>query len=164
MRLLIISLITLVPFISYGQDKIFFEDLASLVGDWEGSLTYMDYSSGKPYTMPANLKVEEGKNRYELVLNNIYPNEPKANSKGKLKMSKDGSKIDGKPVVSRSMDDNYVVQLIVEYEGKDGNDNKKAIIRLTYTLGDKEFINRKEVRFLDSDEWILRNEFKYQRK
>jgi 3-methyladenine DNA glycosylase/8-oxoguanine DNA glycosylase len=33
------------------------KDFAKLSGTWEGSLTYVDYSTGKPYTMPANLEI-----------------------------------------------------------------------------------------------------------
>ena len=33
-------------------------DLKQLTGFWKGTLTYLDYSSGKPYTMPANLEVQ----------------------------------------------------------------------------------------------------------
>jgi hypothetical protein len=33
------------------------KDFAKLSGTWGGSLTYVDYSTGKPYTMPANLEI-----------------------------------------------------------------------------------------------------------
>jgi hypothetical protein len=33
------------------------KDLSSSVGGWEGKLTYLDYSSGKPFTMLANIKI-----------------------------------------------------------------------------------------------------------
>jgi hypothetical protein len=34
------------------------KDLSSSVGNWEGTLTYLDYSSGKPFTMLANIKIK----------------------------------------------------------------------------------------------------------
>ena len=34
------------------------KDLEKLSGSWQGSLTYLDYSSGKPYTMPADIEVK----------------------------------------------------------------------------------------------------------
>ena len=30
-------------------------DFKAAIGFWKGSLTYLDYASGKPYTMPANI-------------------------------------------------------------------------------------------------------------
>ena len=34
-------------------------DLKSLVGTWSGQLTYLDYTSGKPFNMPANVEIAE---------------------------------------------------------------------------------------------------------
>ena len=33
------------------------KDLAGSIGSWKGNLTYLDYSSGKPFTMLANIKI-----------------------------------------------------------------------------------------------------------
>lgn len=139
------------------------EEIKKLIGKWEGSLTYIDYSSGEPYTMPADLNIEACKNEYELDLYQIYPDEPKANSKAKIRISKDGKMIDGHRIVSKTQLEGNSTEYLVEYNGKDGNDNKKATIRLTYIFGETTFINRKEVRFLDSDNWIMRNEYSYKK-
>ena len=44
---------------SNAQSKVNFtkEDANLLSGSWKGSLTYLDYNSGKPYTMPANTNI-----------------------------------------------------------------------------------------------------------
>ena len=44
---------------SFAQSRknISIEFFKNLVGSWKSSLTYMDYSSGKPYNMDANLDV-----------------------------------------------------------------------------------------------------------
>jgi hypothetical protein len=34
------------------------KDLSNSAGRWEGKLTYLDYSSGKPYTMLANINID----------------------------------------------------------------------------------------------------------
>ena len=143
--------------------KILPSEIQILLGKWKGKLTYLDYTSGKPYTMPVELEVEKGKNEFELRFIQSYPNEPKANNKGKIKISKDGTTLDAKPVLSKKEVQDGGIEIVVEYNGKDGNENKDAIIRQTYLLSKMEFINRKEVRFLDQDNWILRNEFKYSR-
>jgi len=146
---------------AYSQAQIFPEDLDIIVGEWEGSLTYLDYQTGNPYTMPANALIENGKNEYTLLLKNIYPNEPKANSKEKIKMSKDGSRLNKHDVTSRVELENGDIQIQTKHEGKD--DRKSATIRYTYTFGENAFIIQKEVQFSDSEVWIKRNEYNYVR-
>ena len=50
------------------------KDLKNLIGKWEGTLTYLDYQSDKPYTMPANIEVNliDSNN---FLYKNIYPKE-----------------------------------------------------------------------------------------
>lgn len=147
--------------IKSSEKTIVPEDFKELLGDWTGTLTYIDYSSGKPYTMPANLTVEKGKNEYELVLFNNYPNEPKANDKDKLVLSKDGKQLNKKDVKSKEDLADGRVQITIEYRGKDNK--KKALIRSVYVLGESQFSIRKEVQFENSKLWKKRNEFKYKR-
>ncbi|MCB9298420.1 MAG: hypothetical protein H6559_35710 [Lewinellaceae bacterium] len=137
------------------------EDLKNLIGEWTGTLTYMDYTSNKPYTMPANLMVKQGKNEKQLVLFNTYPNEPKANSKGKITVSRDGKLLNKKELRSKKRLPNGQLQITTEYEGKDNK--KKASIRNVYILGERQFVIRKEVRFDHTSEWIKRSEFSYTR-
>ena len=40
-----------------AQNTLTANDLSPLLGEWTGSLTYVDYSSNKPYTMPAIIKL-----------------------------------------------------------------------------------------------------------
>lgn len=143
------------------EDKITSNDLEAIKGEWTGSLTYMDYSSNKPYSMPADLTVEEGKNPFQFILNYTYPKEPKANSKGKFEVTKEGSRINKKDVVSieRTEMDGLIVK--TEHNGRDNN--KKAIIRNIYLISEDKFVIRKEVRFEDSSEWLRRNEYRFKR-
>ncbi len=138
------------------------EDLKLLIGEWNGSLTYLDYQSNKPYTMPANLLVEKGKDDYQLIINNIYPNETQANDSAKLNISKDGLLLNKRNVISRKKLNTGTIEIITQYSGKD--DGKKALIRNSYLLSDKSYSSKKEVQFKDSEQWILRSEFSYVRK
>ena len=67
------TLFTLLFLIFFGatqaQDTVVADDLAPLLGEWKGSLTYVDYSSNKPYTMPANLTVKQGKSNIQMQNN-----------------------------------------------------------------------------------------------
>ena len=154
--------------ISYSQDSkqdntVSPAELELLIGNWQGSLTYVDYSSGNPFSMPVEITFEKGKNEFELRLQMAYPNEPKANKSGKLTISKDGKSVDKKTIISRRDISENEIEIITEYTGKDGNENKKAQIRLTYIFSQIHFMNKKEVRFEGESEWLKRNEFNYQR-
>ncbi|MFT4662991.1 MAG: hypothetical protein ACI9AT_000826 [Ulvibacter sp.] len=147
---------------SFGQAKISSEDLKVVIGNWVGSITYLDYQTNKPFTMPANLNVTQGKSDNILLLNNIYPNEPKANSSDKIKIAKNGMLLNKNVVTSREELENEHVQIQTEHEAKD--DNKKALLRYTYVIGNDFFLIRKEVQFEEAGDWIKRSEFNYQRK
>ena len=143
------------------EDRITTNDLKTVIGEWTGSLTYMDYSSNKPYSMPAEVKVEAGKNEFQYILNYSYPNEPKANSKGKFEVSKDGRQVNKKEVISieRTEMDGLIVK--TEHSGKDNR--KKAVIRNIYIISEAKFVIRKEVRFENTSEWLQRNEYSFTR-
>ena len=155
------------PFYNYAQqtgvgsaeNKINAEDLQRLLGDWTGSLTYMDYSSNKPYTMPANLSITARNPKNHLSLFYIYPNEADANGKGKIKVSRSGMKINKKEVISKKVLMDGQVEITTEYKGKDNR--KKALIRNVYVIGDNQFVMRKEIMFDDTEYWQVRNEYSF---
>jgi len=144
-----------------AQRTIAPEELNILLGEWTGTLTYMNYGNGQPFTMPAELEVERGKNQYQFALSTSYPNEPNANSKGMIKLSEDGTKINKEPITSIEQLPNELMQIITEYKGKD--DRKKALIKNVYIIGKTTLIIRKEVKFDGSDTWLKRNEYTYGR-
>ena len=144
-----------------AQSSVTVEEFQILLGKWEGTLTYIDYTSNTPYSMPANVTVTEGKNKNQLVLLNEYPNEPKANGKGKINFSKNGQALNGSDLISRENLENGDLELVTESMGKDNNE--KALIRIVYVIGKDRFIMRKEVKFENSESWLQRNEFSYRR-
>ncbi|MBT8236739.1 MAG: hypothetical protein KJO04_11145 [Bacteroidia bacterium] len=151
----------LISHVNYAQNTITPDDLTMISGEWQGSLTYMDYSTNKPFTMPANVTVEQGKNEYQVQLLISYPKEPNANSKDKIKISKDGLLINKIRVTTREVLPNKVVKITSEYEGKDNN--KSALLKKVYIFGPKQFIIRKEVKFDDAEDWLMRNEYSFKR-
>ena len=138
-------------------------DLETLSGSWNGSLTYLDYSSGKPYTMPANLVIKQMGKSAKYSFSNIYPNEPSANFTDTVALSSDGKLFDGKLITSRQKTTNGDVEFITEDLGKDGNENKPAKIRLTYTFNQNSFSKRKDIQFVGETGWIKRHEYLYMR-
>lgn len=144
---------------NYSQNTMTTADLSLISGNWTGTLTYIDYGTNKPYTMPATVTVEPRKNEYEVQLLINYPKEPNANSKEKIKLSKDGSLLNKHRIVSRKLITNNEIEIITEYQGKDNNE--KALIRTIYVFGQKRFIIRKEVKFADTANWLKRNEYNF---
>ncbi|MCO4822426.1 MAG: hypothetical protein KC469_10180 [Flavobacteriaceae bacterium] len=151
----------LCPTYNFSQNIITTDNLKTLLGEWVGTITYTDYSTNKPFTMPANLIVKPGKNNHQLILNISYPNEPNANSEDKIKISKDGTQLNKIDIKSKQNLPNGQIQITTQYSGKDNR--KKALIKNIYIIGNSEFIIRKEVKFENSDDWLMRNEYKYSR-
>ena len=140
--------------------KVSVKDFKPAFGKWTGTITYLDYTSGKPFTMPANVSINKNKkDAKQLILAFEYPKEPQANGNDTLIISADGSMIDNAKLVSKE-DQNGIMQIITEESGIDGNDNKKALIRYIYRISKSSFIKRKEVKFEGEEKFIMRNEFK----
>ena len=146
---------------NYSQNTISPDDLDIISGKWKGTLTYLDYSTNKPFTMPANVSVERGKNAYQVQLFISYPKEPNANSKDRIIISKDGVLLNKTRVISREILPNQEIKITTEYSGKDNR--KKGLIRNVYIFGMQRFIIRKEVKFKDSADWLIRNEYNFAR-
>ena len=137
-------------------------DFANATGAWKGSITYLDYTSGKPFTMPANVVLRVAI-RGQVILSYTYPEEPKANGLDTILVSANGSMVDGSKVVLREVMEDGAVKVVTERAGIDGNDNKPAQIRHIYYLGKKSFQSIKEVKFEGTDNWIKRNAYLFSR-
>ena len=135
------------------------KDLAASTGSWQGKLTYLDYSSGKPYTMPANIQISLTENKLGYIMGYEYPNEPHANSKDTTYIK---DKLFGEDkIVEFKKATNGAFTLVTEIAGEDGNDHKKAILRHTYTLKSNNYSVVKDVKFDGTDVWIKRNEYQF---
>ena len=141
--------------------KTLLKDFQKISGNWTGSLTYLDYSSGKPYTMSANLVIKRIDNTHKFIFSNIYPNETSANSKDTVIISTDGKYINQEMIKSRKKLPNGDIEIITEEMGKDGNDNQPATMKHTYTLGKTSYKKRKDVQFSGEKNWIKRHEYSY---
>lgn len=136
-------------------------DLSNSVGKWKGKLTYLDYSSGKPYTMSANIKISLTENKSGYILEYEYPDEPHANAADTTYVN---DKLFGKDkIVEFTKAPQGDFTLITETEGEDGNDHKKAILRHTYKLTANKYSVVKDVKFDGTDKWIKRNEYQLNR-
>lgn len=143
--------------------SITLKDIKMMTGEWKGALTYLDYSTNKPFTMPADLTINYLNKIKSVVFSNSYPKEPHANSIDTIALLQKG-KVFGKEIVkSNTRFKNGNILIITEEAGTDGNDNKPAIFKHIYTVGKNIFINKKEVKLNDSDNWIMRHQYQYRR-
>lgn len=150
-------------FFSSAQITISNEDIKPLIGSWSGTLTYLDYTSNKPYTMPAELIVVQVDETNIYIFNVSYPDEPRANSADTVSISEDGSMLDGKNVISKRFINDKILEVVTEIMSVDGNENKAAAIRHTYSIGAEIFVIKKTVQFAGEEDWINRNEFNFKK-
>ncbi|HEX7177685.1 MAG TPA: hypothetical protein VF240_20670 [Pyrinomonadaceae bacterium] len=143
--------------------KVRAEDLRPLTGaQWTGSLTYLDYRANKKVSIPSNLTVTQlAGDEMSWVFEYQYPDEPKANSKQTVTLSKDGTVIDGETVIERTSLDGRMLRIVTEQTGKDND--KDALFRYTYLLGPSSFSLKKEVRPEGVAEFFERNQYSWKR-
>ncbi|MPT32660.1 MAG: hypothetical protein E2600_13565 [Chryseobacterium sp.] len=164
--ILIIGFCLLIATLTQAQKKSsrLINDFMKVEGNWTGQLTYLDYSSGKPYTMSAELEIKRISNTNEFLFVHTYPKEKSANKTDTITISKDGQYIGKEKLVSRTKLPKGNMRIITEKEGKDGNDGKKATIRQTYILGNTSFSTQKDVLFSGETTWIKRHEYVYKKQ
>lgn len=138
-----------------------FSDFAKTKGLWKGKLTYVDYTTGKPYTMNANITIEANESKTIIYVHNEYPQESNANSTDTVIFA--NQRIGKEKVISRNKSKTGTVTIVTEEEGTDGNDNKAALFRFTYVISPKEFSKKKEVKFQGANNWIERHSYVYLR-
>lgn len=138
-------------------------DFKPLLGCWQGSLTYLDYKSGKPYTMPANLTVAQMGSTNSLSFANVYPNEQSANGTDTITLSAGGRQLNKETVKQKRKAKDGSLRIITEASGTDGNDNQPATFRFTYFIGKGEYWRKKEVRFTGTKKWTERHRYSYRR-
>ena len=148
---------------SATEARIKRNDLQILTGaQWSGTLTYLDYRSRKPVSIPVNLSVKPnaGDDRSWVFTYN-YPDEPHANSEEILRLSKDGRSINGEVVLERTDLRDNTIRVVTEKKGED--DNRSASIRYTYLLNVSSFSITKEVRYEGDDKYFERNFYRWKR-
>ncbi len=159
-----IAALLLIPFtilLTGHQPRLSADELLFASGHWTGSLTYIDYGTKKPYTMPANLDISVPATfPGTVILLNQYPDEPKANSYDTLRISKGGQYFDEGKILEKKNTDKKLI-ILTEREGMD--DNRPATIRIHYTAGPHDFIIYKEVRFNKQDSFMMRHEYRMSR-
>jgi hypothetical protein len=147
--------------LAQSSSIISMKELGNLSGCWSGSLTYLDYTSGKPFTLSADLSVKQIGNSEALLFATSYPSEPKANSLDTARITGSGQIFRNEKIASKRNISKDSLEFITEIEGKDGNDHKPAILRHIYLVGKRALTIRKEVKFIGESNWTVRNEYRF---
>ncbi|MGB8507306.1 MAG: hypothetical protein WCD76_02785 [Pyrinomonadaceae bacterium] len=150
-------------FVLTDKPQVKIEDLRPLTGaQWTGTLTYLDYGKNKKVSIPSNLIVTPSAvDKRSWNFEYQYPDEPKANHKESVVLSKDGRTIDGETVIERTRLAGNTTKLVTEKSGTDND--KQASFRFTYLIGAKSFSIRKEVRYEGTSEFFERNLYSWKR-
>jgi hypothetical protein len=161
-RSLLIALFSILPVFAQTA-TVKPEDFRTLTGGrWMGTLVYVDYRSNKEVSIPSNLTVAEAKGEDPTwIFEYEYPDEPKANSKENVKLAKNGTSINDETVVERASLDGGLLRVVTERRGKDND--RDALIRYTYTIGQSSFSIKKEVRPEGSTKFFERNRYSWRR-
>ncbi len=148
-------------FVNLKTPKIKSSDFKLLTaGQWKGKLTYQDYRSNKKVSILSNLTVtESNENKLSWIFEYEYPDEPKANKKSIVKISKDGKTFDEETVVERINLPNKTLRIVTTNNGTDND--KPAVFRHTYLLSKQSFSIKKEVKYEGTNEFFERNEYSW---
>lgn len=142
--------------------KVSSKDLQPLVGSWAGQLTYLDYSDNKAVGIKASLMVKK-KNENFYQFNFSYPDEPGQSSRDDYNINKKGTMIGDKMIIERSVQEDSSLKIVLEENGKDGNDQKPATFRSVMIITKKTFTVTKLVRFDGEDKFFQRHQYSFSR-
>jgi len=163
MRTIILSFI-LILIISVGCSKIQLEDtdplyitieeISFLKGDYTGTLTYLDYGSEELVNLNSTSTFTVKGNKLNVIHNVSEPNgsivKQKANYKFKNGLL-EGTALSEKEINGQS------IYLVWEDNGKDNN--KAATIRFILDADEEKIQLTKMVKYENSDEFFMRNEY-----
>ena len=127
--------------------------------NWEGTLTYIDYQSGKPTDVATKMQIRISEKTIEQDIQYVW--EPDKNVKARTKIRKNGRFLGKQKVVSKILKEDGSIHIITTTKGKD--DGKQATFYYTYEFDSKNYKVTKEVLFTNSDERFMRNSYKYTR-
>lgn len=157
----IITLILMIVFVNtqtIAQVSIVNTEIMPVIGSWQGSLTYLDYTSKKLTEIPATLDIEQIKVGV-FTFSHQFPKEPQVKWIDTIALSKDGLFFGkGKIIDTRILSDGMLA-FVTEEIGED--DKRAALIHKTYGISDKEYFIKKEVQYTGSNEWLQRHEYHY---
>lgn len=162
MKRIFISLMLVAQIKANAQAVISQKDFSPLAGKWNGTLSYLDYTSKDRVQIPANTLIElSGSDSFDQYL--YYTAEPNKNNKFRYAISADGKKLNEMTLMEKRSLEDGSWQLIFESRGTDGNDHRPADFRHIMLIGEKTFSIIKMVRFEGEEEYFQRHKYRFKR-
>lgn len=141
------------------KNKTTIKDFKPLSGKWKGSLTYLDYSSNKPVSIPANTLFEMvSDSSFDQFI--YYTDEPHKNADSRYTIRENGTMLNEMKLVERKADKGKL-WLVFEYWGPDGNDNRMATMQQVMQVSKKELIITKKVKYDGEEHYIQRHQYHF---
>jgi hypothetical protein len=139
------------------------QDLEPLLGDpWTGTLTYLDYGTGKPVSIRTTLVVtRSAADPARWFFDYGYPDEPDEASREEVVVGDGGRTLGGEAVVELARPAAGPLVVVTESRGTD--DDKPATIRRTYEIGAGGFSVAKHVRQDGAAGFVERNRYRWAR-
>jgi hypothetical protein len=120
-------------------------DFMPLEGDWKGTLTYLDYTSQQLTSIPASARMQfTAPDGLDLFI--FYAEEPGKNDRTYYRIGQQGTRLNGMTLVEKR-DSAGIRILVMDEEGRDGNDNRRATLRRIWQLSSHHFTIIKEIRW-----------------
>lgn len=137
-------------------------DFKPLEGVWKGTLTYLDYNNKTNETIKTNIEVIiKNKNIFELGF--FYTDEPDHNEKDKYTISENGTMVNNRKVIERTVQPDGSLKIVLQENGKDGNDDKPATFHQVLVIGKNNFTIMKLVKFDGETNFFQRNQYSFSR-
>lgn len=150
-------------FINAKAQKINSGDLDQLTGKWTGKLTYLDYTSNRPESIPSLLTVAKKRNSlYRFSFS--YPGESGRSSVENFLVSEDGKTISKMRIVEYVKTPGGEFKLVLEEKGKDGNNHRPALFHHIVASSGEKLVLTKMVKFNGEEEFFQRNQYVFTRK
>lgn len=147
--------------------KIDGKNLKELAGNWSGELIYLDYGDDKS-KITLKVKTQNIWTKTNLKRDVVFtePNGKEIKSSSAMTIGDDKRTLiedkDSWRVVKNIFDgDKKQRTIVLETNGSDNN--KKALIRKTMVIGRGEYTITKEVRYEGTNDFFVRNEFRFTR-
>ena len=138
------------------------DDFKPLEGNWKGQLTYLDYSSNKQESIKANASVEIKKSaKFEMGI--YYADEPSQNGKEIYRIKENGTMLNNRKVIERTVQADGTLKIVLEDKGRDGNDKKPATFHHELIISKNMFIITKMVKFDGEENFFQRNQYSFSR-
>jgi len=137
-------------------------DFKPLNGRWNGTLTYLDYTSNTPETIKANVEVAiKSAEVFEVAI--FFSAEPAKNGKDKYRIRKNGIMVNKRKVMEKTVQPDGALKIVLQEKGKDGNDNKPATFHHVLLIDNNKFTMTKLVRFDGETTFFQRNQYSFNR-